>query len=812
MTKKIKSIKIIDPGTNPDVDSDLHTIGRGKVIDYVRNKYGNDHVATIYTPGPFKSKNSFKSMATIYDIPFNQSQKISDTLPDSASKGTKIKDLLDVENVEGSDFRATLTNERLKEVALSASKIEGRMREKGTHACGMVISTEPISNTVPTEIRDSDNMTVTQWNYYNCEDLGLIKMDFLGLDTLDLIDSAVKFIKKTQNIEVDLKSLINSNLDDQKTFELLQRGETAGIFQLAGAGVQEMLIKIKPDNFEDIPAITALYRPGPMGMNAHNEFAERKNNPALRIPANEKSFIGTKVEEILKPTLGLLTYQESVMTIAKECAGFTAREADDLRKAIGKKKADLMASLGGKFKEGMIANGYNTDSVNKLWEGIVAFGQYAFNRSHSVSYSLLAYESAYLKAHYPTEFMAAFIKQKQGSPEKFNQALAEVRRMGIKIQPASVNSSMNDISPSMDEKNSIVYGFSAVKGLPNSIADEIILEREANGLFKDLNDFIKRMVPRNLTKGALIILAKVGAFDSFGISRKQVVENADKLLNHTKKKVEKSQRFSLFSGMENAIVEKDIVNLKGEDYSFTESAKIEADLTGFFLSHSPLDNIKQFKDYDLSKLGHLTEPITFYGTFSQIQTKTTKSKFKMILGLIDNNTSQQEFKFSNNIYKSIQKYEILSNIIKEFDGVNSIDFIDYHKDREAILKRAVIQFGAKDVQSAKEWLKLKPIALPTTNIVYKITLGYLNERSYSNMNGFSRIEILNIEEVSLSNKGIIAYEVKVKDKRKESLYINKLQETKGEDVVRLVYLDKTWTDVENVKFMKGTTQNDLNNI
>lgn len=184
----------------------------------------------------------------------------------------------------------------------------------------------------------------------------------------------------------------------------------------------------------------------------------------------------------------------------------------------------------------------------------------------------------------------------------------------------------------------------------------------------------------------------------------------------------------------------------------------------------------------------------------------------MILGLIDNNTSQQEFKFSNNIYKSIQKYEILSNIIKEFDGVNSIDFIDYHKDREAILKRAVIQFGAKDVQSAKEWLKLKPIALPTTNIVYKITLGYLNERSYSNMNGFSRIEILNIEEVSLSNKGIIAYEVKVKDKRKESLYINKLQETKGEDVVRLVYLDKTWTDVENVKFMKGTTQNDLNNI
>jgi len=310
-----------------------------------------------------------------------------------------------------------------------------------------------------------------------------------------------------------------------------------------------MLLNVKPDTFEDLPAITALYRPGPMGMNAHNEFAEKKNNIEARIPANEVDFIGTKVEDILKPTLGLLVYQEQIMTISKECAGFTSREADDLRKAIGKKKMDLMKSLGGKFKSGMIANGYPEKAVNNLWEGIVGFGQYSFNKSHSVSYALLAYQSAYLKAHYPTEFMCAVARQRQGDDKKFKPILAEIRKRGINILPASVNSSAQELQPSIELKNTIVYGLNAIKGLSGNIATEIQLEREENGKYKNLSDFIKRLIPRGLTKGALITLAKVGAFDDMNISRKAIVDNADKLFSLGKKKAEKANKLTLFSGM-----------------------------------------------------------------------------------------------------------------------------------------------------------------------------------------------------------------------------------------------------------------------
>ena len=810
MSKRIKNIRIIDQGTNPDVDTDFHTVGRGKAIKYVQEKYGANNVATIYTPGPFKAKNSFKSMATIYNLPFSVSNKISSSLPASTEKGLHLKRYLDENNEEGSEFRALLVNDTYKEVAKSASEIEGRMRETGTHACGMVISSEPLTNTIPTEIRQEDGLTVTQWNYYDCESLGLIKMDFLGLDTIDLNHLANKFIKMTTGKEVDLKALIHGSLDDKKTFELFQRADTNGIFQFSGAGVQEMLLNVKPDTFEDLPAITALYRPGPMGMNAHNEFAEKKNNIEARIPANEVDFIGTKVEEILKPTLGLLVYQEQIMTIAKECAGFTSREADDLRKAIGKKKMDLMMSLGDKFKSGMINNGYPEKAVNNLWDGIVGFGQYSFNKSHSVSYALLAYQSAYLKAHYPTEFMCAVARQRQGADEKFKPILAEIRKRGIKILPASVNSSAQELQPSTELKNTIVYGLNAIKGLQGNIANEIQEEREMNGKYENLGDFIKRLIPRGLTKGALITLAKVGAFDDMKVSRKSIVENADKLFSLGKKKVEKANKLTLFSDM-NLDQNSSLIDLPKEDYSFAESAKLEADLTGFFLSHSPMDNIKQIKDYDLENLS-LTEDITFYGTIAKLEAKTTRTKFKMLIGLIDNKISQSEFKFSNDLYKSIQKYSILENIIQEFDGIEEVEQIEFHKDRNNIYKKAILQMGLKNKEEAQEWLNLPLIKLPETNILYKFTLGYTNKRNYINGNKFGRIEVLNIEDVPLSNSGKLAFPIIAKDKRKENLYIKKLKETKGQDVIRLVYLDKTYTDVEDVTFMSGTTQSDISNI
>ena len=294
------------------------------------------------------------------------------------------------------------------------------------------------------------------------------------------------------------------------------------------------------------------------------------------------------------------------------------------------------------------------------------------------------------------------------------------------------------------------------------------------------------------------------------VSRKSIVENADKLFSLGKKKVEKANKLTLFSDM-NLDQNSSLIDLPKEDYSFAESAKLEADLTGFFLSHSPMDNIKQIKDYDLENLS-LTEDITFYGTIAKLEAKTTRTKFKMLIGLIDNKISQSEFKFSNDLYKSIQKYSILENIIQEFDGIEEVEQIEFHKDRNNIYKKAILQMGLKNKEEAQEWLNLPLIKLPETNILYKFTLGYTNKRNYINGNKFGRIEVLNIEDVPLSNSGKLAFPIIAKDKRKEDLYIKKLKETKGQDVIRLVYLDKTYTDVEDVTFMSGTTQSDISNI
>lgn len=803
--KKIKSLKIINPGSAPDVDSDITPEGRGKMIEYVQKKYGVENVATIYTPGPFKARNSFKSMATVYGVPFSTSNKISTALPPSTEKAT-VGDYLNEENKEGAEFRSLLVNDTLKEVAESAAAINGRLREKGTHACGVILSSRPIYETIPTELRERDDLLITQWNYHDCESLGLIKMDFLGLETLELNQLANSFVKKTTGKEVDLKALIHGSLDDEKTFELFRKADTTGIFQFSGAGVREMLRNVKPNRFDDLPAITALYRPGPMGMGAHNEFAERKNNPKLRIPANEPSFLGTAVEEILEPTYGLICYQESVMTLAKRCAGFTAREADDLRKAIGKKKMDLMLSLGDKFKSGMIENGYQKQAVENLWNGIIAFGSYAFNKSHSVSYALLAYQSAYLKAHYRTEFMCAVARLRQGKDEKFKPVLAEIRKRGIKILPASVNSSSTDLEPSTLEKNTIVFGFGAIKGLSGEIGKAIQEEREANGLFKNLADFIKRMIPKGLTKGSLITLAQVGAFDDMGLSRKAIVDNAQKLFNLGKKKAEKASQPTLFG---NLLEEHPtFIDLPKDDYSYADSAKLEADLTGFFLSHSPLDKIKQIKEYDLENL-EISSDIVFYTTFAKIKSITTKSKFKMLLAMVDNGISQEVFKFSNDIYKSFQKYNTLQGIIQEFDGIDKVEQIDFHKDRISIYKKAIQILGIKSREEFNQWLKLPAIPYPESNVVYKVCLGYTS-RNWNNNKG--RIEIKSIEKTLLADNGKLANVVTARDKRKEPLYIKKLKENKGNDIVRLVYLDRTYTDVNNVKFMPGTTQEDINKI
>ena len=787
MSRKIKSIKIIDPGTNPDVDSDFHTVGRGKTIEHVMDLYGADNVAGIITPGPFKAKNAFKSMATIYGLNFAQAQAISNTLPDAIEKKMTIKSMLDPNSEyyeAGSDLRIQLNTPQLEEIAHSAAVLDGRMRETGVHPCGMLISSKPIKEVVPVQIRQSDGLSVTQWNYYNCEALGLIKMDFLGLVTVDLIDEAIKNVQKTRGITIDVNELVQSDLDDELTYKLFSNAETSAIFQFSSSGVKEMLRELQPTEFMDLAAVTALYRPGPMGLNSHLQFAQRKNNPNVRVPVHE-AFYGTKVEELLKDTYGLVVYQEDCMRIAKECAGFTPKEADDLRKAIGKKKMALMKSLGGKFIKGMVDNGYDETAVNLLWEGIVAFGEYAFNKSHSVSYALNAYIAGYLKAHYPVEFMAAALKLND-TPDKIREYIAEVKRMNLKIQPASVNESDILITPSMTDKNTIIYGLSGIKRFPKSLAESIIKERNKKGEFKSITDFISRMIKyKGLTTGALKALALTGAFDCLGVTRKSIVDNADKLIKTAEKQEKLNKRKNLFSvgGVEAS----DEIKLDTDEYSYAVQAKYEADLTELFLSRHPLDKIEQepvhLDAQEVNVVGH-------YVTFPKVEIKTTKQKSKYMQVTTDNKLSRAVLRMDRDLLSGIEKYTAIQKfgeLAPEKLGVTN------------------------DPEKLEKYNQIKAIPMPIENIVYQVDI-VTPKFKRNGVEVYGNPKITALKRVALSHDGELVHQVKVKYKKLREEYIERLKENKGKDTIRLVYPDKTYDDISNVKFMPGTTQNDLINI
>lgn len=787
MSRKIKSIKIIDPGTNPDVDSDFHTVGRGKTIEHVMDLYGSDNVAGIITPGPFKAKNAFKSMGTIYGLSFAQSQAISNTLPDAIEKKMTIKSMLDPNSEyyeAGADLRIQLNTPQLEEIAHAAAALDGRMRETGVHPCGMLISSKPIKEVVPVQIRQSDGLSVTQWNYYNCEALGLIKMDFLGLVTVDLIDEAIKNVQKTRSITIDVNELVQSDLDDELTYKLFSNAETSAIFQFSSSGVKEMLRELQPTEFMDLAAVTALYRPGPMGLNSHLQFAQRKNNPNVRVPVHE-AFYGTKVEELLKDTYGLVVYQEDCMRIAKECAGFTPKEADDLRKAIGKKKMALMKSLGGKFVKGMVDNGYDETAVNLLWEGIVAFGEYAFNKSHSVSYALNAYIAGYLKAHYPVEFMAAALKLND-TPDKIREYIAEVKRMNLKIQPASVNESDILITPSMTDKNTIIYGLSGIKRFPKSLAESIIKERNKKGEFKSITDFISRMIKyKGLTTGALKALALTGAFDCLGVTRKSIVDNADKLIKTAEKQEKLNKRKNLFSvgGVEAS----DEIKLDTDEYSYAVQAKYEADLTELFLSRHPLDKIEQepvhLDAQEVNVVGH-------YVTFPKVEIKTTKQKSKYMQVTTDNKLSRAVLRMDRDLLAGIEKYTAIQKfgeLAPEKLGVTN------------------------DPEKLEKYNQIKAIPMPIENIVYQVDI-VTPKFKRNGVEVYGNPKITALKRVALSHDGELVHQVKVKYKKLREEYIERLKENKGKDTIRLVYPDKTYDDISNVKFMPGTTQNDLINI
>ena len=660
--KTVAGYKIVDIGAAPDVDTDFEPEVRPLVFQHCQEEYGENNITHIITRMPYGARNAFKCVARVYDVSPQEANSISELLPEAVSKDT-LKDVLDESNATYESARLKL-NTKLLNLVKKASELEGRTSGTGIHACGVLISCKEISDTVPTiykeDPRDKSMIyQVSMFEYPEAEALGLIKMDFLGLDTLHLISSTVKLIEQYTGKQIDMREIIDGPLDDKKTYQMFQKGKTSGIFQFAEPGVREMLTKVKPTKFEELAAITAIYRPGPMSLGLHDDFAIRKNDPSKRIPFS-KEFIGTPIDTLTKDTFGAIVYQEQVMKIAQEAAGFTSKEADKMRKAMGKKKIEILNMLEPKFKEGIIKNTHCSQStIDELWSQLLGFAQYAFNSSHAVSYALNSYQSAYLKVHYPVLWATAALRMYADNPDKVTKYVEDTKSNNIKILPPDINESELLISPTSDLK-SITYSISNIRRIPVSTLELFIKEREANGKYTDLMDFIKRNKD-NLSVSVLQVLACSGCLDCFHHTRKSIYDNAEKLLKSVDKK--KSNVASMFS-----MIGEDVgqaVELGNEEWPTLEKMANEGNALGAYLSGNPLDGLKTQDGQEVNQTKNLKSCDTDqYITFLSVAQKKTRSGKTLIIGMANNGASQVEIRLPSSVTDRI----LLNMALKRTNG------------------------------------------------------------------------------------------------------------------------------------------------
>ncbi|GAA1513855.1 DNA polymerase III subunit alpha [Dactylosporangium maewongense] len=500
----------------PDIDIDFDERRRGDVIRYVTDKWGEDRVAQIATFGTIKAKAAIKDSARVLGYPFAVGDRITKAMPPAVmGKDIPLTGIFDPNHPrysEAVEFRALYESDPdVKKVVDTAKGIEGLIRQTGVHAAGVIMSAEPLIEHVPLMRRDADGAIITQFDYPTCETLGLLKMDFLGLRNLTIIDDAVKNIERNHGIKLDLLSL---SLDDKAAYELLARGDTLGVFQLDGGPMRSLLRLMKPDNFEDISAVLALYRPGPMGANSHTNYALRKNGQQEMTPIHPE--LEEPLQEILGPTYGLIVYQEQVQRAAQKLAGYTLGQADLLRRAMGKKKKEVLEKEFVPFSDGMKANGYSADAIKKLWDVLVPFADYAFNKAHTAGYGLVSYWTAYLKANYPAEYMAGLLTSVGDDKDKMALYLSECRRMGIDVLPPDVNTSAGPFTPVGKD---IRFGLAAVRNVGHNVVDAIVRCRQA-APYKDFHDFLSKVDAVACNKKTIESLIKAGAFDSMDHPRR----------------------------------------------------------------------------------------------------------------------------------------------------------------------------------------------------------------------------------------------------------------------------------------------------
>jgi DNA polymerase-3 subunit alpha len=531
----------------PDIDLDFDDRRRGDMIRYATEKYGEEHVSQIITYGTIKAKAAVKDAARVLGYPYAVGDKITKAMPPAVmGKDVPLSGIFDPSHSrygEAVEFRALYDSDPdAKAVVDTARGLEGLKRQWGVHAAGVILCREPLLDVIPIQRREQDGAIITQFDMGACETLGLLKMDFLGLRNLTVLDDCLHHIEVNRGLTVVLEDL---PLADGPTYELLARGDTLGVFQLDGGPMRALLRSMVPTGFEDISAVLALYRPGPMGANAHNDYADRKNNRKPVVPIHPE--LEEPLADILGETYGLIVYQEQVMAIAQKLAGYSLGAADLLRRAMGKKKKEILDKEYVPFRDGMIANGYSEGAIKTLWDILVPFSDYAFNRAHTAGYGLVSYWTAYLKANFPAEYMAALLTSVKDDKDKSALYLAECRRMGIKVLPPDVNDSDSDFTP---RGTDIRFGLSAIRNVGTNVVASIVETRSGKGRFADFSDYLKKVEAVAVNKKTVESLVKAGAFDSLGHDRKGLhlvhAEAIDACLET--KRAEAIGQYDLFGG------------------------------------------------------------------------------------------------------------------------------------------------------------------------------------------------------------------------------------------------------------------------
>ena len=640
----------------PDIDLDFDERRRSEMIQYATSKYGDDRVAQIITYGTIKSKQAIKDSTRVLGYPYALGERLTKSLPPSVmGKDISLGGIFDIEDGrygEATEFRSLYESDPdSKRIVDTALGIEGLKRQWGVHAAGVILSKEPLLDVIPIHRREADGAIITQFDMGACEATGLLKMDFLGLRNLSVLDDCLINIEKNLSKTVVLESL---PLKDKKTFDLLSRGDTLGVFQLDSAPIRALLRSMAPDSFEDIAAVIALYRPGPMGEDSHNKYADYKNG--RKAPVGIHPELEKPLNEILKDTYGLIVYQEQVLAIARKVAGFTLGRADLLRKAMGKKDKKILDKEKVHFEAGMKSNGFSEDAVEKLWQTLIPFSDYAFNRAHSAGYGLLSFWTAYLKANYPTEYMAALLTSVRDDKDKSALYLNECRRMGIKVLPPDVNESDSEYTPRGDD---IRFGLTAIRNVGENVVLSIIGNRKAKGKYVNFGEFLTKVDAIVCNKKTIESLIKAGAFDSLNHTRRGLMMVFLEALDAVSeaKRAESIGQFDLF-GAANATTSISGVAL---DIPNTEWEKMmllgyEREMLGLYVSDHPLlgvehvlRSVADFSISQISEVGH-DQIITIGGLITQIQRKVSKQGTPWAIVTVEDLEGAVDVLFFSNAY------------------------------------------------------------------------------------------------------------------------------------------------------------------